>query len=107
MSHNKVFNLQAVTVCVTQHSLKFVVVTIFLCHTTLLEIHWHSGKLNTIIIIIIYRQTTHLQLGQDFEFVTSHSVLATVSVSGHSEIAVRKVFSQNPSSKNQLVVTFP
>ena len=52
MSHNKVFNLQAVTVCVTQHGLKFVVVTIFLCHTTWLEIHWHSGKLNTTIIII-------------------------------------------------------
>ena len=40
---------------------------------------------------IIHRQTTHLQLGQDFEFVTSHSVLATVSVSGHSEISVRRV----------------
>ena len=32
-------------------------------------------------------KNTHLQFGQDFEFVTSHSVLATVSVSGHSEIS--------------------
>ena len=75
--------------CVTQHGLKFIVVTIFLCHTTWFEIHQHSLKLNT--KKIIHRQTTHLQLGQDFEFVTSHSVLATVSVSGHAEISARRV----------------
>lgn len=36
------------------------------------------------------RQKTHLQLGQDFELVTSQSVLATVSVSGHSEMSVKR-----------------
>lgn len=36
------------------------------------------------------RRPTHLQLGHDFEFVTSHRVLATVSVSGHSETSVKR-----------------
>ena len=41
-------------------------------------------------IYVLYRSTTYLQLGQDFEFVTSQRVLATASVSGHSEMSVKR-----------------
>ena len=41
-------------------------------------------------IYVLYRWTTYLQLGQDFEFVTSQRVLATASVSGHSEMSVKR-----------------
>lgn len=36
-------------------------------------------------------QVTHLQLGQHLEFVTSHKVFATTSVSGHSETSKMQI----------------
>ena len=76
--------------CVPQHGLKFIP-----AHASYIQKRF------------IHRQTTHLQLGQDFEFVTSQSVLATVSVSGHSETSVRRESVTTQDLKNQLVVTFP
>ena len=55
---------------------------------------WITGMIacntNQVLSVLLYRSTTYLQLGQDFEFVTSQRVLATASVSGHSEMSVKR-----------------